>query len=302
MDPLEGEGPPRHLVSVEEPFVQTALPSVDLLFIVDNTASMAQEQQALAEEFSTLTASLAEENINWQLGVTTMDVSNENAGSLHGSPYVLTANLDDVDTLFSAVVQVGVDSVAPEAGLAAAAVALGLVDAEEANAGFRRPNASLHLVFVSDADDQSDSWLGADPVDAFLAILEDEETQTGLPARASALVGDVPSGCVSDNGTAESGERYVAIAEATDGAVASICAADFFDLLESVGDASITYQSEFELRATPVGGSLQVEIDSTRVSNWEYTGHSVLFSEPPAAGALIVAKYLIEIAEGPEDD
>ena len=302
MDPIEGEGPPRHLVSVQDSFVQTALPSVDLLFVVDNTASMAQEQTALAEEFSTLTSSLAAENISWQLGVTTMDMSNESAGRLRGSPYVLTPNLDDVDALFSALVQVGVASVAPEAGLAAAAVALGLVDAKEANAGFRRPDASLHVVFVSDADDQSDSWLGTDPVDEFLEILEEESTLTGLPARASALVGDVPSGCVSDNGTAESGERYVAVAQATQGAVASICAADFSDLLEHVGDASITYQTEFLLRATPVEGSLQVEVDGARVSDWEYVDSTVVFDEPPAAGSLIVARYLIEIAPGPEGD
>ena len=70
------------------------------------------------------------------------------------------------------------------------------------NVGFRRPDAALHVVFISDGDDESGDVLGDHPVDAFLGLLAAEESRTGRAARASAVVGDVPDGCTGDDGAA----------------------------------------------------------------------------------------------------
>ena len=84
------------------------------------------------------------------------------------------------------MVQVGTDGAGPEAGLAAATQVAGSGRSGRTERGFRRPDALLHVVFVSDADDQSQLWLGPDPAPRSSAALAGETGRSGLPARASA--------------------------------------------------------------------------------------------------------------------
>src|SRR5262249_13883773 len=126
LDPQEPAGPPPQKVAVSESFVQGPLPKVDLLLVIDDTASMAQEQAALAGSFAALLDDLDGLGIGWQLGVVTTDMNGADAGWLRGSPYVLTPGTPDRDAAFAATVQVGTSGSGPEAGLAAAATALDL--------------------------------------------------------------------------------------------------------------------------------------------------------------------------------
>ena len=57
-----------------ESFVQAPLPKVDLLLIIDDTASMEQEQAALAAHFAALLDDLDAVDIAWQLGVATTEM------------------------------------------------------------------------------------------------------------------------------------------------------------------------------------------------------------------------------------
>ena len=59
IDPIDPDEAPNQLVAVTDEFVQTPLPAVDILFVVDDTASMAQEQAALSDDFSALSEDLA---------------------------------------------------------------------------------------------------------------------------------------------------------------------------------------------------------------------------------------------------
>lgn len=276
-------------------FVQGPLPKVDLLLVIDDTASMAQEQAALADHFAALLADLDALDIAWQLGVVTTEMGGPEAGWLRGSPYVLTPATPDRDAAFASMVQVGTAGPGPEAGLAAAATAIDLAGPGGPNAGFRRPDALLHVVFVSDTDDQSADWLGGDPAATFLGLLTDEGRRTGLPARASALVGPLPSGCTSATGSAQPAVAYDQVVEGSGGVVVSICSADFVPVVQSLSEASVVWSTRFALANPPVDGSVEVRVDGDRVDGWSLDpdGPAILFDAAPSPEARIEVTYLV---------
>ena len=66
---------------------------VDLLFVVDDTASMAQEQAALAADFESLANQLDAAQVAWQVGAVTTSMDGADAGLLQGSPWILTPDI-----------------------------------------------------------------------------------------------------------------------------------------------------------------------------------------------------------------
>lgn len=293
LDPKEPSEPPPEQVAVTESFVQAPLPGVDLLLVIDDTASMAQEQAALASQFSALLGELDALGIGWQLGVVSTDMSGPEAGWLRGSPYVLDPGAPDRELAFAEMVQVGTDGAGPEAGLAAATEALALAHGGP-NSGFRRPDALLHVVFVSDADDQSQTWLGADPVSVFLDTLASEATATGRPARASALVGPLPSGCSSATGTAQPALDYVSVANDSGGWVGSICAPDLGPVLAALSEASIEWPTTFPLEHVPVPESVRATVDGELTPvRVDPSIPAVVFDVPPPPDARVSVRYLV---------
>ncbi len=285
-DPDE-EAPPE--VWVEETLHQGAAPPVDVLFVVDGTGSMAEEQMALAAAANDFVAALEGERLAWQVGVTSTDPAD--GGALAGRPWILTPGAEAPGAALAAALEVGADRPPPSAGLDA--VALALADAQGLNVGFRREGAALHVVFVSDGDDESGAVLGADPVTAFLDLLQAQADWAGQPAWASAVVGDAPSGCDGETGSAQAGTRYLAVAAATGGSTASICALDFGPVAAALSALSGSGSTRFALQATPAEGTVTVEVAGERVTAYDvdYDEPAVVFTVAPAAEVQVTVKY-----------
>jgi hypothetical protein len=280
---------------VTERFDQTPLAQVDLLFVVDDTGSMAEEHLALAASFSALVSALDEQGLSWQLGVISTDPMT--GGQLLGEPWILTSAWPEPEVAFAETVDVGTRGVV-NAGLANLALALSDEASEGVNRGFRRPDAALQVVVVSDGDDQSGAWLAA-PVNDTLALLNDEEVATGRPAVLSAVVGDVPGGCSGDNGTALPGSTYKQVADATDGVVASICSSALGEVLTELGNLAVEVDDTFILAEDPEEVR-RVSVNSVRVdAGWslERNPARIVFEVAPAAGSLVEVRYTLP----PED-
>src|SRR6187455_1629620 len=185
-------------VIVTETFVQEALPLADILWVVDVTESMTPELQALGATAKQFVESLNGMELSWQLGLVTMDTSGNDGGVLRGDPWIVTPETPDAAAVFEQTLTLETSQTAQEAGFAAAVYALTAPVADDENRGFRREHAALEVVFFSDGDDDgdSDAELGGDALTMFLDLLSEEEAASGEPAVASAIVGDVPSGCV----------------------------------------------------------------------------------------------------------
>ncbi len=283
-------------LAIEETFWQQPLPAVDVLWIVDDTGSMAEEQAALAEGFSGFVSRLEEEQLAYQIGVVTTD---PDRAVLQGDPWIITPALDDPAAAFASAVDVGLAGTA-QAGLGALVTALSEPLADAENRGFRRSDAALFAVVVSDDDDASEAWLGDDPVEEALGFLASEALRTERPARLSAIVGDDPSGCSGEGGQALPGTRYAEVASASGGEVQSICAGDLDGLLGSLGKLAISWPATFDLKALPLTDTLEVHVEGKRQdSGWQLQEEppAVVFDEPPPAGAWIVFRYELAAAE-----
>ena len=281
-------------IEVEEQFFQTPLPKVDVLWIIDDTGSMAQEQARLFGDFTAFVDELEVLGLDYQIGVVTTDMQSEDAGMLRGNPWIVTRLSPDPVGAFVEGANVGTEGAGPEAGLAAMVAALKEPLRSNENRGFRRDDASLHVVLLSDADDQSEDWLGTDPASAALSLLTDEANRTGLSARFSAIVGDVPLGCFGAEGAALAGTRYTEVALDSGGIQASICSDDFGVLLGELGSAALDYPTRFELQAVPDPESVRVSVNGIRVDEgWELEllPPTLEFGEPPPAGAQIDVRY-----------
>lgn len=286
-------------VYATERFEQVALPKVDILWVVDDTGSMAEEQAALAASFNSFVDAVDAAGLAYQIGVVTTGLTGPRAGVLQGDPWIITPACQDPAAAFAAAVSVGTEG-AEEAGLGATTLALSDPLRSTQNVGFRRPDAALHVIVVSDDDDDSAALLGEDPVGATLALLGDEASATGLPAVLSAVVGDTPDGCRGPGGSAASGARYAEVAEATGGVVESICAAALADVVAQIGEISVHYPAEFPLQVSPYAGEVRVSIDSARQdAGWTLTdAPSIAFDSPPPPGSTIEVIYRLP----PPDD
>jgi len=286
-------------VYATEAFSQAASPKVDVLWIVDNTGSMAEEQAALAEGFGAFIEALDAHALAYQVGVITTDMTAD-AGLLQGNPWIITPELDDPESAFAAAVDVGTESVGDEAGLAALVAALSEPLRSGDNRGFRRPDAVLHAIAVSDADDASAGWLD-DPVAEAEALLAAEAQASGLPAFLSAVVCDDPGGCACEGGGAGvPGLTWIEVAEATGGVVSGICEGDLLPVVAALGELSVTLGDTFYLSATPHGDP-QVWVDGERAEGgWAVLDDPprLVFAAPPPAGALVEIRYQLPPAGG----
>ena len=281
-------------LTVEESFLHATEPSVDVLLVVDDTASMASEHILLQEGIPELVETLQLRAISWHLATITTDVTSEPNSILRGDPWVITSTLDDPAQHVPQMIDVGTQGRQPEAGLAAVLQALSPALQEGPNRGFRRPNAALHIIVISDGDDHSDDIIGGDASQTFLDFLAEQSAGGGEESHLTALVGPEPNGCSSTTGTALAGAKYIEVAEASDGFVQSICEIDFVALGEWIAAASQPENPSFPLQAQPSPNSIRVQVNESRWdTGWMLVEESnkIEFTDPPPLGAQIQVRY-----------
>ena len=157
-------------VEVTETFEQQDRPRVDLLFVVDNTPSMESARADLTEAAADLVSALDDDRLSWQVGVVSTDIESDESGLLHGDPWIITPSTPSPSSAIARALDIE-DGGAPTGGLGAAVRALTEPLRSDENRGFRRPEAALHVVVLSDSDDESTAVLGLDPAGTFLDFL-----------------------------------------------------------------------------------------------------------------------------------
>jgi hypothetical protein len=173
-------------------FSQQATAKVDVLWMIDNSGSMAPKQAKVKADFQAFIQQLTtpganQEVVDYHIGVVTTDTYDPSqSGKLQNPGHLSKPWIGNYDTClasascdpvaeFQTMASVGTIGSGDEKGLLAAEMALTppLVDMD--NAGFMRPEASIAIIMVSDEDDSScepiqqntegclESAIGADP-------------------------------------------------------------------------------------------------------------------------------------------
>ncbi len=270
-------------------FLQDEVDSTaDLLFVVDDSPSMAEEQELLGVNFESFVAVVEGSYADYQIGVITTDTETETAGMLRGE--VLTPDTADLASAFLDAVNVGSYGSRDEQGFAAALMAL-----DGRNPGLVRAGAKLNVVFFSDEDDHSSS-----DVSTYVEAMTNSSGDARLSVHA--IVGDLPEGCASGTSAANAGTRYLDGAERTEGYTDSICAEDYTEILTRIGLDLSGLRDTFELVDLVQPDSLEVWVEDVIIPNrqtngWQYDAgqNAVVFDgfAVPRPGMKVVVYYAI---------
>lgn len=289
-------------------------PPVDVLFVVDNSGSMEQEQAKLAANFETFIQYFLNLDLDFQLAVVTTDVENPNeSGRFQGTPAILKPSTSNLAGAFAANANVGTAGSGEERGLEAARLALSEPNLSGFNAGFLREDALLAIIIVSDEedggseDDAPPQPSVAEYVNHFLSL------KNGDPARVnfSAIAGDVPNGCSSVDAEAAPAIRYAEAVSALSGYFGSICATDFGPILDQLGATISGLATGFPTQYQPVVDSITVKVDGVTIPNdpltgwtWNSTIGGIVFAPPAIPPLCSVVEVFYQVADygGPIQD
>jgi len=273
-----------HRNTHEDVFIQEQDDAVDILFVVDDSISMRQEQELLALGFFRFVERLQEEEMDFHLGVvsTDMDDKNPDAGRLLGIPAVLTEADDDFTQRFMDRVQVGTEGSDKEQGLEAGVVA---VEHPE-NEGFLRDEATLAVIFVSDENDCSNDGTLLDDSDgsrcydyreALVSSQDYIRRYQGLKGLDGRVVASGIIGPPASEGCEDSwpGQRYETVIGKLDGVEGNICEADYEQILTDMGDRIAGPIRVFQLTYAAVEDTIELRVDNTLIepdptSGWVY--------------------------------
>ena len=286
-------------------------PPVDVLFVVDNSGSMEQEQTKLAANFSTFIQYFIDLELDFQLAVVTTDTENPaQSGKFQGTPTILKPTTANLVGAFGANAAVGTAGSGNERGLEAAKLALSEPNLSGMNAGFLRENALLAIVIVSDEEDGG-SEADAPPqppvsdyVNHFLSLKGGNAGKVNF----SAIAGDVPGGCSSVDAEAGPGQRYADAVNALSGVFGSICAEDFGPILDQLGATISGLATGFPTQYQPVVDSITVKVDGAVIPQDPFNGWTwntaiggVVFAPPavPPLCAVVEISYQVADYGGP---
>jgi len=263
---------------------------LDIVWIIDNSGSMSDEQTALGTNFSAFIDDFITKSVNFKMAITTTDTSSSTRKGrmVTGSDIKLTSAAAQNDpALFKAdfknLVKVGTSGSGNEKGLEASE---GFMDKYAAS--FIRPDAYLAVVIISDEEDQSSKT-----VQQYTDYLKSFKASAGLVKVYSVV--DVNNTNCCSNGITTGSERYKQASTNTSGVIADI-RDDFYNVLSDMGSSIINLLDSFALANAPIPGSLKVFVNNVETSSYTYDDvtHSIKFNQNslPPVGAEIKVTYL----------
>jgi hypothetical protein len=306
---------------ITERFRAAQVSKLDLLWVIDGSDSMAEEQGKVAAAAARFIEALGSRQVDARLAVTAMDLTEFQSGclkSIDGQRWFdLAVNSALATDRFRRAVAVGVGGSTTEAGLVAGLVAS--AGDRPCNEGFLRPDAAFTVIFVSDEDDQSPMQLET----ARRWMLARRAQVHAVVGAADRLLAPGISGCISPDrwpaiayadlsteqrGSLDTiavfGQRYRALAAATGGVSVSICEEDFAEPLAQVALAAAGVRQRYGLNVAPDPDSIAVQLDGQVVVRsvpggdfgwwYEEEGRNVVFAQAniPEWPASIAVRYL----------
>ena len=240
--------------------VQVTKPKVDVLWVIDDSCSMAEEQIKLQENFDAFIGFFLNSGLDWHIGVISTDTEDPTkSGKLQrgGGRRYIDPQTAFPEQIFTEMSTLGTTGTATERGLLASYRALGnnTQDIQRANEGFYRDDAALHVIVISDENDQSAPLVNRNEYITFLQNLKDDRD---TPVTFNSIVGPRPAGCNNTDTNASPGTTYISVTEQVGGIFRSICEEEWEPVLEELGLQAAGLRREYFLTELPVLDTLDV--------------------------------------------
>ncbi|MBJ93628.1 MAG: hypothetical protein CMP23_04050 [Rickettsiales bacterium] len=317
---------------VEDRYVQGENPMVDILFVIDNSTSMAVSQAQLSLAFPTMISVLQALQSDWQMGVISTDMNNPlHRGRLiellpDGTRLLNNTTPNGVSAFQNALIM-GTEGSQLERAFSAAWESMKPPIASHENLGFPRPAARLVVIFLSDEDDCSDEGglhaegSAACTAQASLLVPVDDFLQRFLSTRQRAL--DLSFHAIIETGNqgefdgcegSSPGTRYMELVGLTGGSVHPICE-DMAVSLQDIALQAAGRRRAFPLSRIPDDIDLEVRVagpnepegvqgslvrqDRMGIDGWSYQAETnmIQFWGPsvPPPGAQVSFSYPVRV-------
>ncbi len=290
---------------------------IDVLWVIDNSGSMATSQANIATNFNSFIHRFIQYNYDFHMAIVTTDgwhegfyANNTDAhfrdglGANHSGVYVMDKNTPNITSVFTTNVQQGINGDGDERAFES--MKLSLSDSWNGTKNFRRADAFLAVIMVGDEDDFSNSTTGllesytdarVYPISRYTDFLDTVTARAAnSPANYSVShIGVTDQACLNqldtDGFQRKIGNRYKQLVDAANGIQGSLCS-DFGNTLQLISDSIIELSASFQLSRAPIVSSLQVSVDGVQVSQdatngWTYDSATLTLtfhgtSVPPA--------------------
>ncbi len=285
---------------IVDTFEQVMNPLADILWVIDNSCSMAGEHRDIRQSFPVFIDFFLGAAVDYHIGVVSTDmVQAGHAGELleHGGVKWIDAATPDPVGFFAGL---PIDTLGSksEEGIRAAHEAMTVQAA--ANAGFFRAGAALRIIVVSDESDFSPPTAEDDLVATLDALPVDpaDVTFDSLVAPAANLCAEVST----------AGTRYIDLTARVGGIHDSLCSgASPVERMERLGVQAAGLRHAWTLSVLPDPGTIEVTVEVNGLSSlfteydpvtgigdwtWDAPTNTVAFSEyVPPPGSFVSIRY-----------
>jgi len=308
---------------------------IDILWVIDNSNSMKTSQENLANNFQSFIEKFQSLKFDYHIAVAATDswrtlydpkspnhslLRDGDDSTAHSGQFVIDKNTVDIVGTFIKNAELGVLGTKGSAGTyipAGDERAFSSMKAtleNPANSAFRRQDAYLAIIIVSDEDDFSREGLYSstnpstydnpklESVQSYVDFLNSYTGRTSPDAPSNYSVStitvedDICRDTLDSDGFARyPGARYMQFANATGGHIGSLCT-PFNDTLASISDSIVNYTSVFPLTRVPIVETIKIHINGILIPNndtngWTYraSDNSIWFhgdSTPPSGASI----------------
>ena len=276
---------------------------VDVLWVIDNSGSMQSSQNNLAANFPSFINTFSAKGYDYKMAVTATDSYlslpawtsfynqiptpsyyeglpqinkgkfRDGVGTTHSGVFVIQPNTPDLNNVFMTNVKQGVNGHGDERSFQSFKAALD----NPLNAGFVRDGGFLAIILVTDEDDFSHdgtAYLNGQytnpalhTTDSYVSYLNGLTSSSGATRRFSVNTISInDQACLNQlfNGAQRIGTRVGALADATNGKKASLCA-DFSTELSDLARDIVKLSTQFYLKTKPLVSTIRVVVNGNVV-------------------------------------
>lgn len=262
---------------------------VDILWVIDDSGSMADEQDSLGRNFKSFIDQFLVKDIDFKMAITTTDGTSSRNGRMVGDSSKLTrasakGNKTAFINNFTKWVKVGTSGSGVEQGLKTSTSFM-----DRYASSFLRSDAFLVVVYLSDEEDQSDK-----KVSEYIKKLQALKTNKGM-VKAYSIVA-TKNGSKSSWETA--GLRYSEVSTATAGTTSDI-KKDFANVLLDMGGTIVNLMDSFALNESPYQDQVEVLVSGVKVNSgytFNASSRSIKFDANalPAEGSKVEVRYKVK--------
>lgn len=250
---------------------------VDILWLVDDSSSMAKHQRSLDEQIPSLVTTLNSLKMDYHIGVVTSSVTNpQTGGRLLGDPRFLTQKTPNMLALLRSRMLAGELGSNLERSLDAMEIVLSPRYQSEEGKGFLRDDALLVVIALSDEEDNSPV---SNPVAHFTNFLDSIKTPWVDGSRSwvfnfIGVLEESPT-CRTFNDYSSVGNIFKGLADISGGIKESICTSSLDRAVKNLRARIYEIITDYKLSKKPILDSIRVklggvEIPRSQEDGWDY--------------------------------